>query len=101
MNRAEVQIWLESVPVLVAPRDSKEQEELVKLVGHPGFAAFLGLMLGAREAQYQALANIPLSNMEGAARASVLQGIIKGIDLTRQTVLELFPADEATEGAKP
>jgi hypothetical protein len=92
----EAQGWLTSLPVVTEIEDSKQLEAVQSLLGHEGFATFLGLLLGSRQAFYVALAAIPLDGAANAARASVLQGQIKGIDLVRQTVLEQF-----TPAAKP
>jgi hypothetical protein len=89
-NPEHVQAWLESTPVLAELTDSKQLEMVQSLVGHEGFHLFLGLLLGSRQAFYTALSAIPLDGAANAARASVLQGQIKGIDLVRQTVLEQF-----------
>lgn len=97
---SSVLTWLENTPVLAEISDSKEREAFQSLVGHEGFRLFLGLMLGARQTFYTQLAALPLNGMENAARASVIQGQIKGIDLARQTVVEFFsPVGDPTKGA--
>lgn len=91
--------WLESIPVLDKLADSKEHEAVQALVGNEGFRLFLGLLLGSRQAFYAGLSAIPLVNGESAARASVIQGQIKGIDLFRQTILESFSSVGEQQGA--
>lgn len=91
----QAQAWMVSVPLLTDITESKQLEAFQSLVGHEGFAVFLGLLLGSRQAFYAALAAIPLDGAANAARASVIQGQIKGIDIARETVLEQFkPAEQ-------
>lgn len=89
------QKWLESIPILTHLEDSQQRAAFESLIGHEGFRLFLGLLLGSRQAFYVALAAHPVFNAEGAARASVIQGQIKGIDLARQTVLDTLTPDGA------
>ena len=88
-EHAAVLLWLEGTPVLDKPQDSKQTEAVRELAGNEGFRIFLGLLLGSREAFYVQLARLPLNSADAAARASVIQGKIAGIDLARQTVPRL------------
>jgi hypothetical protein len=98
MNRDDLKKALDSVPALDELRDSKETEALQDLLRHPGLPLLWGLMLGARQTQFQMLAHAPLTNMETVSRASVIQGAIKGIEMFYTAVLEqAVPSPEATE----
>lgn len=99
-NREDVERWLSSVPVYAELPDSKALEDVVSLVGHPGFYHLLGLMMGSKQAYMVQLSHIPLNNADAAARASVLQGQIKGIELLRETMLEQFSSNTPDDGAK-
>lgn len=87
-TQKEVQAWFDEVEPLTAITDSKDREQFEKLLGHPGFAVLLGLMLTARQGFYAQLSKLPLHGAADAARASVLQGTITGIELLWQTVLD-------------
>lgn len=83
--------WLEDVPVLDGITSTPDVEAIKTLIGHEGFSLLLGLLMGSRQAYFVALANLPLGNSADAARLSVLQGKVQGIDLIRETLLEQFP----------
>lgn len=87
---AAVQASLEAIPVLAQLADTKQHEAVQSLLDNEGFRLFLGLMLGTRQALYAQLAMRPVANAADAARASVIQGQIQGIDLFRETMLESF-----------
>jgi hypothetical protein len=99
INPSTVQDWLESITPIA---ESTEQQDAAarELLGNDGLAAVIGLMLGSRQTFYTQLAHLPLDTAANVSRASVIQGQIKGIDLLRQTLLELAtPAETGTEGA--
>lgn len=87
-TQAEVQKWFDEIVPLTEITESKDREEFEKLLGHKGFAVLLGLMLTARQGFYATLSKIPLNGASDAARASVIQGNISGIELLWQTVLD-------------
>lgn len=101
-KKEEVIRWFESLPVLADVKLGVDRQALLDLAGHHGFGVFIGLMMGARQAFYTQLAALPISNMESAARASVIQGRVQGIDLIRETLLEQFiqPAEGQTDASK-
>lgn len=84
----EVQAWFDEIVPLTEITETKDREQFEKLLGHPGFAVLLGLMLTARQGFYAQLSKIPLHGAADAARASVTQGTISGIELLWQTVLD-------------
>jgi hypothetical protein len=90
-ERKDVMRWLEELPILAELKDSKQAEAVRSLAGHEGFGLLIGLLMATRQAFYVQLANLPIGNSTDAARFSVLQGQTKGIDLVRETLLELFP----------
>lgn len=98
VTEAQAQHLLEA-PIPTDELLPMEKEQVKKLVEDVGFHHLLRLMLGARQAQYMVLSNIMLGDPSNVARASVIQGQIKGIDMLRETVLELFKPVEG-EGAK-
>lgn len=87
-TRKEVQAWFDEIKPLTALEDSKDREQFEKLLGHPGFAVLLGLMVTARQGFYMQLSKLPLQGAADAARASVIQGTITGIELLWETVLD-------------
>lgn len=95
-NQREVQAFLDSVPEKLLLNEM-ESMELSTLMQHPGFTHLLGLLVTARQGCYVQLGNMTLYNEAGRHHASVLQGMIKGIDLVHQTLLEQFPMAEAVE----
>lgn len=81
--------WLESIPPL-GGISSEQYDGLMQLcVDNSPLWALLGLLLGQRQDQMQILAAMPLGNSADAARASVIQGHIRGLDAARQTLLGL------------
>lgn len=99
-NQRAVQAWLDTIEAK-AGLNSQEQDELLRLFAEPGLPHLISLMMGARQALYAQLANQPLSSAEAVARASVIQGQIKGIDMLPETLLEMVPpAQAAPEGAR-
>jgi hypothetical protein len=88
MNTDDLKELLDKVPAMDSLRDSKEVEAMQDLLRHPALPLVWGLLLGARQTQFQLLAHSPLNNMETVSRASVIQGTIFGIELFYQTVLE-------------
>lgn len=94
----EIKDWLEShQPKAELLPD--EAEALQSLIGNKGLGALLSLMMAARHVSYITLAALPLGTDEMVARASVIQGTIKGIDLIRETLLEQTMPAQASEGA--
>ena len=81
MSQADLKVYL----------DSRELGELEDWLKQPGFHHYIGLVLGARQAQLLAVANAPLGDAEKSCRASVLQGTIKGLDLALECFVDLFP----------
>lgn len=99
MNRDELQKALDATPALDILPDSKAVEQLQDLLAHPGLPHLWGLLQGSKIAQFQVLANSPLTNMETVSRASVIQGTIKGVDLIYNTLLEQAVPSQADQGA--
>lgn len=100
---SETERWLLGIKAkAVDELTSQEMDALRSLLGHPGMTAFLSVLLTAQLAQYKMLGHLPLGTPEEAARASVTQGTIKGIEMVMQTLLELASADQANvpEGAQ-
>lgn len=87
MNREETEAWLNRVPVLSEPSD-EQAEALRALFGSVGLTTFLGLLLGARQALYAFMSNVPLGDAENDCAAAVVQGKIRGIELVFDTVRE-------------
>jgi hypothetical protein len=99
-TREKMEAWFHTIEPRAEVKDGKEQEQLLDLFNHAGFEVFLGLMYGARQAQYAALAESPLGSAEASWRAGVIQGTIKGIELAFNTALEhSVPSGAAKEGA--
>jgi hypothetical protein len=100
MQRADLENALRYAPVLTVLPDSKAEESMADLLKHPALPLLWGLMLGAKQAQYVGLANMPMGNMAEVARAAVIQGTIKGIDMFYDTLLELsVPSSEQEQEA--
>lgn len=92
MKRAEeIEKWLNAVPIRTE-LTSAELDDLFDLTQNRAFKALLGLLLGERQSKLIQLANLALNSPEASARASVLQGEIKGIDKIRETLIEVFMA---------
>ncbi len=95
----EVERWLTGIEPRVELGGS-EEAALLSLMGHPGLTALVGLMLGSRAAFYVQLAALRLTGPDAVAAASVIQGQIQGVDLLRNTLLEVATpaaADAAQE----
>lgn len=90
-NADATQAWLDTVEVVTDLTDLTEGEITAarSLLGHPGMKVLLGLMIGARQGFYVQLGNMGLGDEAAACRASVIQGMVKGIDLLPSTLLEL------------
>jgi hypothetical protein len=98
MNRNELKAKLDNASVLTDVSESRDMEALQDLLKHPGLPILYGLMLGTRQAYYAALANAPLTNMETVAVAARTQGIISGIELFGNTLIEqAVPSPESKE----
>lgn len=100
MNRDDLKAALDSSAALTDLPDSKATEALQDLLKHPGLPLLWGLLLGARQTQFQLLAQTRLHNAETVSRASVIQGTIIGIELFYSTLLEQAvpsPAPEPTQ----
>lgn len=97
MSRAdEVRRWLEALPDVV-DISVEEQAHLETLIGHPGFAVFLGLVHASKRTYMEQLCRMPLSTAESAGRASVIQGIVAGLEASRQIALSIVTdAEEST-----
>lgn len=89
MHRADLENALRNAQVLENLPDSKAEEAMQELLKHPAIPLLWGLMLGAKQALYRTLENLPLGNMAEVSFASVIQGKIKGIDMFYDTLLEL------------
>jgi hypothetical protein len=88
MNLRETEAWLKNVPVIGQPSDS-QAEALQGLYGSTGLTTLLGLLLGARQAQYAMLVNLPVGAPEMDCALAVRQGTIKGLELVFDTVREM------------
>lgn len=101
MNKEELEKWLQSAKVLTEEDvTSAMRGEIEAVIGKAGLLHIIGLMLGAREAFYVQLSHTALGDPAQVARASVIQGKIQGVDLIRQTLLELHtPASADNKGA--
>lgn len=101
MKQKDLEAWLESaVPMDGTEITALKQAEIEQILGHPGLLSIVGLMLGARMTAYTQLAAISLHDGQQVARASVIQGTIRGIDLLRATLLERGTPADAEEGAR-
>ena len=98
MNQREVMNILEDIP-LRTELTSAEAAEVALALSHPGFKHIIGLMLGARQAQYVMLTNVGLGTAERSCQASVIQGKIQGLDSLRETIVSVFPP--AADGSAP
>lgn len=99
MKQTELQAQFDGLPVLAEVESGAQQDQLLDLFKHPGFSVLCSLLLGARQAQYAALANAPLGSAEASWRAGVTQGTIKGIELVFDTALEHTVPERAEQGA--
>lgn len=90
MNKKDILHKMENAEVLTS-LNSIQLAELEALIKSSGFAHYVGLLLGAKQAQLMALAQQQLGTSELSCRASVLQGTIRGIDLSLQSFVDLFP----------
>lgn len=99
MDRDKLKATLAQQPVLADVLSHTDQEALQQVLEHPGLSVIWGLMLGARQAQFQALAYAPLGTAPDMSRASVIQGTIRGIELFHDTVVEQAVSSR-TDGAK-
>lgn len=97
-TQEEVKAWLESHQPKV-DLTTEETDEVRQLIGHAGLGHLISLLLASRMAQYAILAGLPLESEALRARASVTQGTIKGIDIIRDTLLEMAVPAQAEEGA--
>lgn len=88
MDSGKVEDFLTSLKHIVEPT-SQEFDSVMELVDQPGFGVFLGMLLAAKEAFRVQLSVLPLGTPENQHLASVLQGRIQGIEVSRQTLLEL------------
>jgi len=96
----ELQKLLDNIEGVVEP-NIEQRRALIEMLDTPGFKVLIGLLITSRQGLYVQLGNVQLATPEGVSRAAVLQGIIKGIDLVPQTLLDLMlPAQVGTEGAK-
>jgi hypothetical protein len=75
---------------------STQLAEVEQIIKSRGFKPYVGLLLGAKQAQLVALSQQQLGSSELSCRASVIQGTIRGIDLALQSFVDLFP--EAGDG---
>jgi hypothetical protein len=90
MKKAEeIEKWLNAVPIRTELTGA-ELDDLFNLTTNRAFKALLGLLLGERQSKLVQLANLPINSPETSARASVLQGEIKGIDKIRETLIEVY-----------
>ncbi len=96
MNQMEILERITNCPVLV-DLTSTQRADLETWIKDRGFEHYVGLLLGAKQAQLIALANCQLGSSELSCRASAIQGVIKGIDLALQSFVDLFPT--AGDGA--
>lgn len=71
--------------------------EVTKLIAMPGFKTLLCSLQAEREAFRATLEGMPLTNQDQAARASVLQGQIKGIDRIRHHLLDIMVPNATTQ----
>jgi hypothetical protein len=90
MKKAEeIEKWLNAVPIRTELTGA-ELNDLFELTANRAFKALLGLLLGERQSKLVQLANLAINSPETGARASVLQGEIKGIDKIRETLIEVY-----------
>jgi hypothetical protein len=90
MNKNDILKKMEVAEVLTN-LTSIQLGELEALIKSAGFPHYVGLLLGAKQAQLIVLAQQQLGTSELSCRASVLQGTIKGLDLALQSFVDLFP----------
>jgi len=100
MNDREMEAWLAKIPVLTEPRTLDEEHELQMILGSKGLTVLLGLVLGARQAQFVLLSYQNMGSEDGRWRAAVTQGKIQGIELVIQTVRELAVSTKADSDNK-
>lgn len=100
MTYDEIKERLDNADVLPAIVDSKDFEQLVDCLKHPGLVHLWSLMLAARQGQFMMLSAAPTGNTAEIQRLGVIQGTIKGIELFRETVLEQFVSSDTTQGAE-
>ena len=101
MKQEAIEHWIKNQAVKTELTD-KERDAVWELLDNKGFKGLIGLMFAARQAQYAILATRPLGTAEHSAQAAVIQGVIKGIELFFQTVIEqgTASADTDDKGAK-
>lgn len=97
MNREELDEFFNNCPVLTDVRSGADVDALHDLIKQPGFEVLVGLLFGARQGQYAALANSPLGTAAESCRASVIQGRISGIEMIMQTVVEHVTPEGVSE----
>lgn len=100
-----VQAWMESLPLVTdfAELDAVQSTALLRLLSSgSGLEPLLGLLMAEKQALMVQLSHTVLDNSGAAARASVLQGKIQGIERIRETILEFVhvAGKPATTGAK-
>lgn len=84
--------WLEGITPKTYFNEA-DRIEVSKLLALPGFRTLLCSLQAEREAFRATLEGMPLTNQDQAARASVLQGQIKGIDRIRHHLLDILVPD--------
>ena len=90
MQNKEIEYWLGHLPVLGDEDITDEMRQgILELLGHKGFGALLGLLLGQKQVYLFQLAAVPLDSAAQVARASVIQGRTMGIDAIRETLLDI------------
>lgn len=89
--------WLEGIEPIAEITSQEDVDAIKSLVGHEGFRLLCGLLLGSRAGLYVQLSHAPLGTSTDAARLSVTQGKIQGIELVRETVLEMYSEKGTTD----
>lgn len=76
--------------------DSHEKQEVEACLLHPGFRHLLGLMFGARQGEFQLLANTRVNDMATAQALGVIQGKVLALDILRHNAMygAGVPADQ-------
>lgn len=91
--------FLDEVPLLdAADLDQDAFDKLVReLTRGSALEALLGLLSAERQGLLWQLAHTPITTPTEAARASVLQGKIQGLERAKETVLELTQRADAID----
>lgn len=71
-----------------------QQDNVLKLLEHPGFEALMGLMLAEQQGLFRRLQNIRPGTPANDAELAVTQGLTKAIDRIGEILVEIAESND-------